>query len=50
MWRGAFFFGCLRLLLGTPEVSACAGGWGVDEEEEAGSLRRELKVDMNSIA
>lgn len=51
MWRGAFFLGCLLLGLGTPEFSldwdeeACACGF----DDDAGSLRRELKDEMNSI-
>lgn len=47
-WRGAFFLGALRVLLGTPEDSD-----GCDEEDacglEFGFCRRELKEDINSI-
>lgn len=48
MWRGAFFFLGPRTGLGTlAERSSCA--CAEEEEVEAGSLRRELKEDMNSI-
>jgi hypothetical protein len=48
VWRGAFFLGVLRLLLGTPDASL--DGVAVREfEAEAGSLRLELKEDINSI-
>lgn len=40
--------GALRVLLGTPEVSF-EGGVACDFDVEAGSCRRELKEDMNSI-
>lgn len=48
VWRGAFFFAGLRMLLGTPELSfeSCVAS---DFDLEAGSCRRELKEDMNSI-
>lgn len=48
MWRGAFFLGVLRLVLGTPDASF--DGVAVrDVEAEAGSLRLELKEDINSM-
>ena len=48
VWRGAFFFGALRVDLGTPEDSfACEVD--CDFEFEDGSCRRELNEEMNSI-
>jgi hypothetical protein len=48
VWSGAFFLAGLRVLLGTPEVSFDAGV-ACDFEVEAGSCRRELKEEINSI-
>lgn len=48
MWRGAFFFAGLRMLLGTPEASFDAEV-ACDFEVEAGSCRRELKEEINSM-
>lgn len=47
MWRGAFCFGVLRGL-GTPDASF-EGVVVLEAEAEVGSLRLELKEDMNSI-
>lgn len=49
VWRGAFFLGARRWVLGTPpsESVACVGG-GLDFAG-VGACLRELKEDMNSI-